>query len=123
MSPKVPSPKDDFDTTQWNVVSNVANHSWPVRREALEQLCQTYWRPLFSYVQRRTDNIEEAQDLTQEFFCRLLEKDNFSNAQPEFGRFRAFLLAAMNHFLANEWKKARAENISSWNWLRVCSKV
>lgn len=76
---------------------------------ALEELCQVYWMPLYAYVRRRGYNVEEAQDLTQDFFTRLLAKDVLAHVAPEKGKFRSFLLAALKHFLANEWDKARAQ--------------
>ena len=77
--------------------------------DALSRLCQTYWYPLYSYVRRRGHSADDSQDLTQEFFARLLQRRWISNADQEKGRFRSFLLAAMNHFLADEWDKARAQ--------------
>ena len=75
---------------------------------ALARLCQTYWYPLYAYARRRGYRPHDAQDLTQEFFSRLLDGRLLARADPHRGRFRSFLLAAMNHFLANEWEKARA---------------
>lgn len=98
-----------FDTTHWSVVLAAGHHSSPDSDEALSTLCRVYWYPLYAYVRRRVRDVAEAQDLTQEFFARLLEKGLIALAQPERGRFRSFLLTAMKHFLANEWKKARTE--------------
>ena len=78
-------------------------------RDALANLCQTYWYPLYAYVRRRGHSPEDAQDLTQEFFARLLERNWVGRADQQKGRFRSFLLSAMNHFLADEWDKARAQ--------------
>lgn len=75
---------------------------------ALAELCQKYWFPLYAYVRRRVHDANEAQDLTQEFFARLLEKEILAEANPERGRFRSFLLTAMQNFLKNEWRKAQA---------------
>ena len=77
--------------------------------EALSKLCQTYWYPLYAYVRMRGYGREDAQDLTQEFFARLLEKNWIGSADREKGRFRSFLLTAMKRFLADEWDKARAQ--------------
>jgi RNA polymerase sigma factor (sigma-70 family) len=99
----------DFDTTHWSVVLTAGHRSSPDSRKALSTLCQAYWYPLYAYARRRGRNVEEAQDLTQEFFARLLEKDYLAVAQPGRGRFRSFLLTAFKHFLANEWDKARAQ--------------
>jgi len=76
-------------------------------REALERLCRAYWYPLYIHVRRRGYSAQDAQDLTQEFFARLLAKHWLSMADPRRGRFRTFLLAALDHFLANEWDRAR----------------
>ena len=78
-------------------------------REALSSLCQRYWFPLYAYVRRRVSNLQEAQDLTQEFFLRLIEKNAVARATPERGRFRNFLLASLDNFLANEWDRANAK--------------
>lgn len=78
-------------------------------RAALEKLCRTYWYPLYAYVRRRGHTPEDAQDFTQEFFARLLERQSLAAADPDRGRFRSFMLAAMNHFLVDEWKRAHAK--------------
>lgn len=81
----------------------------PQSAEALEKLCRTYWYPLYAYVRRTGQSKENAEDLTQAFFARLLEK-NFLNAEErESGRFRSFLLIALKRFLANEWDRVRAQ--------------
>ena len=77
--------------------------------DALNWLCQTYWLPLYTYVRQRGHPPEDAKDLTQEFFARLLSGSWVGNADRNKGRFRSFLLGAMNHFLADEWDKARAQ--------------
>jgi RNA polymerase sigma-70 factor (ECF subfamily) len=77
--------------------------------DALANLCQTDWYPLYAYVRRRGHSPEDAQDLTQAFFARLLERNWVGQADQQKGRFRSFLLSAMNHFLADEWDKARAQ--------------
>lgn len=76
---------------------------------ALESLCASYWYPLYAYARRLGHPVPEAQDLTQGFFSRLLERHYLREVQPGRGRFRAFLLAAFRHYLANEWDRARAE--------------
>jgi RNA polymerase sigma-70 factor (ECF subfamily) len=78
-------------------------------RVALERLCVTYWPPLYAYVRRRGFSPEDAQDLTQEFFARLLEQKWVRDADPARGRFRTFLLTALSRFLANEWDRVRAQ--------------
>lgn len=81
----------------------------PAARPALETLCRTYWYPLYAYVRRRGYSPEDAQDLTQEFFARLLQRGSLASADPNRGRFRSFLLTAMNHFLADEWDRLKAQ--------------
>jgi len=98
-----------FGSTHWSVVLEAAHESSPGSEEALVTLCQTYWYPLYAYVRRRVSDVHEAQDVTQEFFARLLEKNYLAQATPERGRFRSFLLTMFKHFLANEWNKARAQ--------------
>jgi RNA polymerase sigma factor (sigma-70 family) len=83
--------------------------SSPDGREALSYLCSAYWHPLYAYVRRRGYSIADAEDLTQEFFARLLEKDSIKTANRDRGRFRSFLLASIKHFLANEWDRANAK--------------
>ena len=98
-----------FCTTRWSVVLLAGQNDSPQAAEALEKLCRTYWYPLYAYVRRKGHNAEDAQDLTQAFFARLLEKNYLAHANPDKGRFRSFLLTGLNHFLVNEWARARAE--------------
>ncbi len=98
-----------FATTLWSIVVAAGHGSTSDAQPALEQLCRTYWFPLYAHVRRRGYSREDAEDLTQAFFARLLTHESLSMADPSRGRFRCFLLAALNHFLANEWNKARAE--------------
>lgn len=95
-----------FTTTHWSVVLAAGHSTAPNAQQALEALCRGYWYPLYAYVRRQGHSPEDAQDLTQDFFVRFLEKKYFKLADPARGRFRTFLLTAMKHFLANEWKKA-----------------
>ena len=78
----------------------------PQADQALEELCHSYWYPLYAYVRRQGHRHEDAEDLTQAFFARFLEKNYLEGLSSEKGRFRAFLLAALKHFLANEWDRA-----------------
>ena len=80
----------------------------PQAHQALETLCRNYWYPLYAYVLRQGHNAHDAQDLTQAFFARLLEKNYLADVQREKGRFRSFLLASLKHFLANEWDREQA---------------
>ena len=95
-----------FTTTHWSVVLAAGQRELPQAAEALERLCRTYWYPLYVYVRRQGKSPEDAQDLTQDFFCRLLEKNYLAKADRDRGRFRTFLLGSMNNFLVNEWKRA-----------------
>ena len=105
----VPAGATQFTGTHWSIVLAAGHPSHPACRESLAKLCQAYWFPLYAYARRRTHDVHEAQDLTQEFFAELLEKNYLAVASPERGRFRAFLLTAFKHFMANEWDKARAQ--------------
>lgn len=97
-----------FATTHWSVVLATADQASPQSTAALEQLCRSYWYPLYAFVRRRGYGPEDAQDLTQEFFFRLLSKNYLAQVDPSKGKFRSFLLAAINHFLANEWDRNNA---------------
>lgn len=98
-----------FATTHWSMVVAAARIDTTSASDALARLCRLYWYPLYAYVRRRGYPAEDAQDLTQEFFARLVEKNWVADADKAKGRFRTFLLSAMNHFLADEWDKARAQ--------------
>jgi RNA polymerase sigma factor (sigma-70 family) len=98
-----------FVTTHWSVVLTAGRSDTTRAQAALARLCQAYWYPLYAYVRCRGHEAHDAQDLTQEFFARLLEQKWLAQADRERGRFRTFLLAALGHFLANEWDKARAQ--------------
>jgi RNA polymerase sigma factor (sigma-70 family) len=114
-SPDTPSSRNDisqqavFATTRWSVVLAAGCNDTTHARAALEKLCRTYWYPLYAYVRRRGHSPEDAQDFTQEFFARLLERHWLERADQQRGKFRSFLLSAMNHFLADEWDRARAQ--------------
>jgi len=97
-----------FATTHWSVVLSVGQSTDTQASEALEQLCRTYWFPLYLFVRRSGHDEETAKDLTQAFFERLLEKDWFKDADATRGRFRTFLLAALKHFLANARDREKA---------------
>ena len=99
----------NFESTRWSVVAAAGASSDPERRRALTTLCETYWYPLYVFVRRRGYSVEEAEDLTQEFFARLIEKRYLKSVRRERGKFRSFLLAALKHFLANEWDRSRAK--------------
>ena len=96
-----------FATTHWSGILAAGQGGTPQSAAALEQLCRTYWYPLYCYVRHRGHSPEDSQDLTQEFFHQLLHKHYLSQLDPSKGKFRSFLLASLNHFLANEWDRAR----------------
>ncbi len=94
-----------FKTTHWSVVLDAGGVDPVQSGAALATLCQTYWYPLYTYVRRLGHGAEDAKDLTQEFFARLLEKQWLAQVDASRGRFRSFLLAALKHFLTNEWRR------------------
>src|SRR5688572_24168522 len=98
---------DVFVTTRWTVVLSAGRKSSPHSDRALGELCQTYWYPLYAYVRRQGHTKEDAEDLVQAFFAKFLEKNYLEGLSAERGRFRAFLLASLKHFLANEWDKSQ----------------
>ncbi|MGA2179702.1 MAG: sigma-70 family RNA polymerase sigma factor [Verrucomicrobiota bacterium] len=104
-----PPPRPAFVTTHWSLVVSAGRNDTPNARNALEKLCRTYWFPIYAFVRRHGHGPHDAQDLTQEFFARLLEKKSLAGVDPAKGRFRSFLLASLKHFLANEWDKAKAQ--------------
>jgi DNA-directed RNA polymerase specialized sigma24 family protein len=98
-----------FVTTHWSVVLGAKSEVSKEVDAALESLCRAYWWPLYAFVRRRGHDEHGAQDLTQEFFARLLAKDFLRTVDRSKGRFRSFLLAALEHFLANEWRNAHTQ--------------
>ena len=98
-----------FPPTSWGLVLAAGRRSSPNSKEALAALCSIYWYPLYAYVRQAGHSVDSAQDLTQGFFVRLLEKNYLGEVRPERGRFRSFLLASLKHFVANELDWARAE--------------
>lgn len=101
--------KGDFATTHWSVVRRAADGDVQNARSALEDLCRSYWRPLYGFVRMKGYESHEAEDLTQAFFADLLERDDIRHANEELGRFRSFLLGSLKHFLANDWAKRRTQ--------------
>jgi RNA polymerase sigma-70 factor (ECF subfamily) len=97
-----------FATTHWSLVLAAADPQAPQAQAALATLCQNYWFPLYAYVRRQGRNPQDAQDLTQEFFARLLASHLVAAADRKRGRFRSFLLASFKHFLMHEWEKGQA---------------
>ena len=107
-----PRPPDNdaarFATTHWSVVLAAREQDSPRAADALTSLCRTYWYPLYAYIRRHGHAPQDAQDLTQEFFARLLEKNFLAAVRQERGKFRWFLLSALKRFLANEWNREHA---------------
>lgn len=99
----------EFDATQWSVVLAAVDSQSVVARKALATLCETYWQPLYVYVRHRGYSREEAEDLTQEFFTRMIQRDGLRNVRKELGRFRSFLLVSLRNFLADEWDRSHAQ--------------
>ena len=99
----------EFATTHWSVVVRAGGGDSPQAAEALESLCRAYWYPLYAYVRRKGHSPHDAEDLTQEFFARLLEREYLQLADRSRGRFRTFLLTSLQRFLINEWNKANRE--------------
>jgi RNA polymerase sigma-70 factor (ECF subfamily) len=98
-----------FRTTHWSAVLTARNKDSSAARAALGELCRAYWYPLYAYIRRRGNAPADAEDLTQGFFERLLEKDFLGDLTPGMGRFRSFLLAALKHYLANEWHRSQTQ--------------
>ena len=96
-----------FKTTHWSVV--LAAGAAPHRSDALAKLCQVYWPPIYSYTRKLGHGPEDAEDLTQEFFFRLMEKDYLKSLDRETGKFRSWLLVVLKRFLANEWDRANCQ--------------
>ena len=98
-----------FTTTHWSVVLTAGDSASSLADEALEKLCRTYWYPLYVYLRRRGYAVEDAQDFTQGFLCQLLGRHAFARVDPAKGKFRSFLLAGLNYFLADQHDRATAQ--------------
>lgn len=103
-----PAGRARFATTHWSLVLAAGGPATPVAQEALATLCQQYWYPLYAYARRNGCPGDQAEDLVQAFFVRLLEKHSLRHARAERGKFRSFLLVAFKHFVVNEYDRARA---------------
>ncbi len=101
-------PGSEFHTTSWTLIRAASGDRSGDSREALAALCQKYWHPVYAFVRSRGYDREQSQDLTQGFFALLIEKNYLLDADRKRGRFRSFLLAAVKHFLSNEWDRANA---------------
>ncbi|MEO6052712.1 MAG: sigma-70 family RNA polymerase sigma factor [Chthoniobacterales bacterium] len=105
-----PSRAANFHATRWTLILTASQGDASASATiALEELCRIYWYPLYAYVRRRGHSPHDAQDLAQEFFARLFEKNKLAGITREGGKFRSFLLTAMNHFLTDEWKRASTQ--------------
>jgi RNA polymerase sigma factor (sigma-70 family) len=100
---------DIFATTRWTVVLAAGGKLSPMADVALEELCRTYWYPLYAYVRHQGHSPADAEDLTQAFFAKFLVKNYLAGLSSNRGRFRAFLLASLKHFLANEWDRSQRQ--------------
>jgi RNA polymerase sigma-70 factor (ECF subfamily) len=99
-------PREYFATTRWTVVLTAGRRTAPEADVALQDLCRTYWYPLYAFVRRQGHSKEDSEDLVQGFFARFLDKNYLEGLSRDKGKFRAFLLASLKHFLANEWDRA-----------------
>lgn len=98
----------NFRSTHWSVVL-ATRHDDEAGQKALAILCRTYWYPLYAFVRRRGHAAHDAQDLTQEFFALLIERESLSSVSPDKGKFRSFLLVSLKNFLANEWTRSQRQ--------------
>ena len=113
----VPATAMGFHTTHWSMVLAAREKEGSAAGEALASLCSTYWYPLYAFIRRQGSAPPEAEDLTQEFFYRFLERDTLERVQPAAGKFRSFLLACLKNFLANERQRAHAQRRGGGQWL------
>lgn len=97
-----------FHTTHWSMILSARDDGAEDTAAALGDLCQTYWYPAYFFVRRQGHDADEALDLTQGYFLRMMERNYLDDVQPEAGKFRSFLLASLKHFLANERREAAA---------------
>jgi len=104
-----PSRNPAFPTTHWSMIVQAGERDGEAARKALQALCSQYWYPVYAFVRRQGRDHHEAEDCTQNFITRLLATDSVARARPERGKFRSYLLTALRHFLANEWRKSQAE--------------
>lgn len=105
----LPSGRNSFATTHWSVVLTAGGESSPAAQEALEKLCRTYWYPLYAYLRRRGFSPESAADLTQSCFEQLLSGEFFRRARPEKGKFRSYLLGALNRVVRDESQRQQRQ--------------
>ena len=111
MTPKDPGgvhPRVEFATTHWSLVVAAGDGDSSQAHAALECLCRSYWHPVYAFIRHRGHSPEDARDLTQEFFARVLERKSLCRSDPVRGRFRTFLLASVRNFLSDAWDRSRA---------------
>jgi RNA polymerase sigma factor (sigma-70 family) len=113
-----PQIRKNFATTHWSLVLEAVDQTSPDANQALEVLCQSYWYPLYAFARKRGHNQDDAADLTQEFFSRLMDRSLLQSADPARGRFRSFLLTIFQRFLARQYHEARAEKRGG-KWTRI----
>lgn len=106
--PPIPPAGNRFATTRWTLVTAAGKQGTPEARKALADLCRLYWYPVYAFVRRRGYGAEDALDLAQGFFTRLIDKNDLADVDRKRGRFRAWLLSSVKHYLTNEWDKATA---------------
>ena len=104
-----PIGSETFPSTHWSAVLVAGQPGSTESHDAFSRRCEKYWYPLYAYVRRKGHPVADAQDLTQDFFLMLLEKNGIARARSERGRFRSFLLTSLNNFLINDWNRRRAE--------------
>jgi RNA polymerase sigma-70 factor (ECF subfamily) len=106
---RLDTPTGSFPTTHWSLVLGAGHRAGPEARDALATLCRAYWYPIYAFIRRKGhDDPEDAQDLTQAYFARLLEKGVIAAADRRKGRFRAFLRTDCQHFLIDQYRRRRA---------------
>jgi RNA polymerase sigma-70 factor (ECF subfamily) len=98
-----------FQTTRWSMVLAAGGAGTPEAHAAIAQLCRTYWYPLYLFIRRTGRTAPDAEDLVQSFFASLLERGSMAEAEMSRGRFRSFLLGRLDHFLIDDWRRARRE--------------
>jgi DNA-directed RNA polymerase specialized sigma24 family protein len=112
-----------FNTTHWSVVLQAGKVHSAQSTAALEKLCRAYWYPLYSFIRRKGYGEEDAKDFTQQFFARLLERNDLETIDPAKGRFRTFLLTALTNFLSNEHDRATAQKRGGGNTLLSLDEI
>jgi RNA polymerase sigma factor (sigma-70 family) len=105
----LPGRAAEFVTTHWSIVVGAAQRDSPEAMAALDKLCRSYWYPIYVFVRRKGYTPHEAEDLTQEFFARLIKGRDLEAVRREKGRFRSYLLVSLKHFLVNEWKRGQTQ--------------